>query len=165
MDEIIVIRAADPDGSIFKAIVNALKGKRAEVVHINAPASSVLRIGKLEIDHEHRLVLMAGREVRLNHGEYAILYCMASSPGQVFSKAQLYADVFPNGFVKEEIILGNIADLTHELSKRNIANILPAKTDCSGGRIPKTGHQLGNRGLAGARWADNSGHGTGLRRE
>ena len=90
MDEIIVIRAADPDGSIFKAIVNALKGKRAEVVHINAPASSVLRIGKLEIDHEHRLVLMAGREVRLNHGEYAILYCMASSPGQVFSKAQLY---------------------------------------------------------------------------
>ena len=91
MDEIIVIRAADPDGSIFKAIVNALKGKRAEVVHINAPASSVLRIGKLEIDHENRLVLMAGREVRLNHGEYAMLYCMASAPGQVFSKAQLYA--------------------------------------------------------------------------
>ena len=91
MDEIIVIRAADPDGSIFKAIVNARKGKRAEVVHINAPASSVLRIGKLEIDHERRLVLMAGREVGLNHGEYAMLYCMASSPGQVFSKAQLYA--------------------------------------------------------------------------
>ena len=49
MDEIIVIRAADPDGSIFKAIVNALKDKRAEVVHVNAPASSVLRIGELEI--------------------------------------------------------------------------------------------------------------------
>ena len=36
-------------------------------------------------------VLVASREVRLNHGEYAMLYCMASSPGQVFSKAQLYA--------------------------------------------------------------------------
>ena len=69
MDEIIVIRAADPDGSIFKAIVNALKGKRAEVVHINAPASSVLRIGELEIHHGHRRVFVAGREVRLNHGE------------------------------------------------------------------------------------------------
>ena len=33
---------------------------------------------------------MAGREVELNHGEYAMLYCMASSPGHVFSKAQLY---------------------------------------------------------------------------
>ena len=44
MDETIVIRAADPDGSIFKAIVNALKGKRAEVVHINAPDCSALRV-------------------------------------------------------------------------------------------------------------------------
>ena len=91
MSEIIVIRVADPDGSLFQAIVNALKDKRAEVIHAAAPASSVLRIGELEIHHEHRRVLVAGREVRLNHGEYAMLYCMASSPGQVFSKAQLYA--------------------------------------------------------------------------
>ena len=90
MEEIIVIRAADPDGSVFKAVMDALKGKRAEVVDVTAAATSVLRIGDMEIHHEHRRVLMAGREVRLNHGEYAMLYCMASSPGQVFSKAQLY---------------------------------------------------------------------------
>ena len=90
MDEIIVIRAADPDGSIFKAIVNALKDKRTEAVHVADTVSSVLRVGELEIHHEYRWVMMAGREVRLNHGEYAMLYCMASSPGQVFSKAQLY---------------------------------------------------------------------------
>ena len=51
----------------------------------------MLRIGELEIYHEQKRVIMAGREVQLNHGEYAMLYCMASSPGQVFSKAQLYA--------------------------------------------------------------------------
>ena len=90
MDEIIVIRAADPDGSIFKAIVNALKDKRTEAVHVADTVSSVLRVGELEIHHEYRWVMMAGREVELNHGEYAMLYCMASSPGQVFSKAQLY---------------------------------------------------------------------------
>ena len=90
MEEIIVIRAADPDGSVFQAVMDSLKGKRAEVVDVAAPATSVLRIGELEIHHEHRRVLMAGREVELNHGEYAMLYCMASSPGQVFSKAQLY---------------------------------------------------------------------------
>ena len=91
MEEIIVIRAADPDGSLFQAIVDALKDRRAEIIHVTAQFSAVLRIGELEINHEHRRVLMAGREVRLNHGEYAMLYCMASSPGQVFSKAQLYA--------------------------------------------------------------------------
>ena len=90
MDEIIIIRAADPDGSVFQAVMDALKGKRAEVVDVAAPATSVLRIGELEIHHKHRRVLMAGRGVELNHGEYAMLYCMASSPGQVFSKAQLY---------------------------------------------------------------------------
>ncbi|MBM6886083.1 winged helix-turn-helix domain-containing protein [Pseudoflavonifractor phocaeensis] len=91
MDEIIVIRAADPDGSIFRAVVDVLRDKKGTVTEDIPPASPVLRVGELEIHHEYRRVLMAGREVRLNHGEYAMLYCMASSPGQVFSKAQLYA--------------------------------------------------------------------------
>ena len=91
LNEIIVVRVTDPDGSLFQAIMDALKDKRTEIIHVTAPFSTVLRIGELEIYHEHRKVLMAGREVRLNHGEYAMLYCMASSPGQVFSKAQLYA--------------------------------------------------------------------------
>ena len=90
MEEIIVIRAADPDGSVFQAVMDALKGKRAEVVDVSNLSASMLRIGDLEIHHEYRRVLRAGREVVLNHGEYAMLYCMASSPGQVFSKAQLY---------------------------------------------------------------------------
>ena len=90
MEEVIVIRAQDPDGSVFKAVMDALKGKRAEVVDVSNLSASVLHIGDLEIHHEQRRVLMAGREVELNHGEYAMLYCMASSPGQVFSKAQLY---------------------------------------------------------------------------
>ena len=64
--------------------------KRAEVVSILPRPPPVLRIRELEIYHKHRRVFMAGRRVELNHGEYAMLYCMASSPGQVFSKAQLY---------------------------------------------------------------------------
>ena len=108
MEEIIVIRAADPDGSVFKAVVDALRGKRAEVVSVAAPVSSMLRIGELEIYHEHRKVLMAGREVRLNHGEYAMLYCMASAPGQVFSKAQLYAAAWGEGYLHRTTSVENI---------------------------------------------------------
>ena len=108
MEEIIVIRAADPDGSVFKAVVDALKGKRAEVVSVAAPVSSMLRIGELEIYHEYRRVLMAGREVRLNHGEYVMLYCMASAPGQVFSKAQLYAAAWGEEYLHGETSVENI---------------------------------------------------------
>lgn len=91
VDEIIVIRAADPDGSIFRAVVDVLRDKKGTVTEVIPPASPVLRVGELEIHHEYRRVLMVGREVRLNHGEYAMLYCMASAPGHVFTKAQLYA--------------------------------------------------------------------------
>ena len=108
MEEIIVIRAADPDGSVFKAVMDALKGKRAEVVDVTAAATSVLRIGDMEIHHEHRRVLMAGREVQLNHGEYSMLYCMASSPGQVFSKTQLYAAAWGEEYLHGTTSVENI---------------------------------------------------------
>ena len=97
MAEIIVIYAQDPDGSVFQAVMDSLNGKRAEVVDVSDLSASVLHIGDLEIHHEQRRVLMAGREVELNHGEYAMLYCMASSPGQVFSKAQLYEAAWGGG--------------------------------------------------------------------
>ena len=100
MEEVIVIRAQDPDGSVFQAVMDALKGKRAEVVDVSNLSASVLHIGDLEIHHEQRRVLMAGREVELNHGEYAMLYCMASSPGQVFSKAQLYEDAWGEEYLR-----------------------------------------------------------------
>ena len=107
MDEIIVIRAADPDGSVFQAIVDALKDKRTEAVVMSLTSvSSVLRVGELEIHHEYRWVMMAGREVELNHGEYAMLYCMASSPGQVFSKAQLYEAAWGGGISKRDKLRG-----------------------------------------------------------
>ena len=106
IDEIIVIRAADPDGSLFQTLMDALENKRTEVIHVAVPFSSVLRIGELEIHHEYRRVLMAGREVVLNHGEYAMLYCMASSPGQVFSKAQLYEAGWGGGISKRDKLRG-----------------------------------------------------------
>ena len=108
MDEIIVIRAADPDGSLFQAIMDVLKDKRAEVIHAATSVSSVLRVGELEIHHEYRWVMMAGREVRLNHGEYAMLYCMASAPGQVFSKVQLYAAAWGEGYLHRTTSVENI---------------------------------------------------------
>ena len=108
MEEIIVIRATDPDGSLFRAIIDALKDKRAEVIHAAAPASPVLHIGELEIHHEHRRVLMACREVQLNHGEYTMLYCMASAPGQVFSKAQLYAAAWGEEYLHGTTSVENI---------------------------------------------------------
>ena len=53
-------------------------------------------------------VLVASREVRLNHGDYALLTCMASSPGQVFSKAQLFAAAWGEEYLPGTASVENI---------------------------------------------------------
>ena len=88
--EVIIIRTVDSDGSTFRAIMDALRDKRVEIIELAASSHNVLAFGNIEIYPEHRIVLKAGEKVRLNHGEFSMLLLLASAPGQVFSKEQLY---------------------------------------------------------------------------
>ena len=90
VNELIVIRAADPDGSMFRAIMDVLRDRKAEVIELAAPSLDAFTFGEIAIYPERRTVLKAGEEVRLNHGEFSVLLLLASAPGQVFSKNQLY---------------------------------------------------------------------------
>lgn len=90
VNEIIVIRAADPDASMFRAIMDVLRDRKAEVIELAAPSLDAFTFGEIAIYPERRTVLKAGEEVRLNHGEFSVLLLLASAPGQVFSKNQLY---------------------------------------------------------------------------
>lgn len=93
MQEIIVIRTFDPDGSIFRSILGALQGKDVQILHaadLEVSAPSALTLGDIEIFPEQRRVTKAGVEICLNYGEFSILYCMARCPGRVFSREQLY---------------------------------------------------------------------------
>ena len=88
--EIIVIRTSDPDGSIYRAIVDALQEKNVQVLHAAHLEPSSLTLGDIEIFPEQHRVMKAGVEIHLNYGEFSILYCMARYPGRVFSREQLY---------------------------------------------------------------------------
>ena len=101
MGDLIIIRTSDSDGSVFKAIIDALQGKSAEIVDVAVVTPPVLVIGEIEIHPAYHKVIVAGKELPLNHGEFAMLYCMAKAPGQVFTREQLYAaawdEVYPCG--------------------------------------------------------------------
>ena len=90
MKEVIIIRTVDPDGSMFQAIMDALRSRRAEVFELTGTSHDMLTFGDVEIYPNLRTVLKAGEEVSLNHGEFSMLLLLASHPKQVFSKAQLY---------------------------------------------------------------------------
>lgn len=88
MDEIIIIRALDSDGSSFKKIIDALHENNIRMAEMISP---VLSFGEIEIYPASRRVLRAGSEIRLNYSEYSILHCMAKSSGRVYTKEQLYS--------------------------------------------------------------------------
>ena len=90
MKEVIIIRTVDPDGSMFQAIMDALRSRRAEVFELTGTSHDMLTFGDVEIYPNLRTVLKAGEEVQLSHGEFSMLLLLASHPKQVFSKAQLY---------------------------------------------------------------------------
>ena len=68
MEEIIVIRAVDPDESVFQIIMDALHGTTVQVIETT---SSMLSFGDVRIYPAYRRVLKAGEEIHLNHGEYS----------------------------------------------------------------------------------------------
>lgn len=88
--EVIIIRTTDPDGSMFRAIMDAIRDRCAEVIELTAPAHEIFTFGNIEVYPDRRMVLKAGREVHLNHSEFSMLMLLASAPGRVFSKEQLY---------------------------------------------------------------------------
>ncbi len=90
MEQIIVIRTSDPDGSIFRSIMGVLQEKDVQILHATDLDPSALTLGDIQIFPEQRRVTKAGAEICLNYGEFSILYCMARCPGRVFSREQLY---------------------------------------------------------------------------
>ena len=90
MEQIIVIRTSDPDGSIFQSIMGALQGKDVQILHAADLDPSAMALGDIQIFPEQRRVTKAGKEICLNYGEFSILYCLARCPGRVFSREQLY---------------------------------------------------------------------------
>lgn len=90
MQEIIVIRTFDPDGSVFHSILEVLPGENIQIFHAAGLEPPALTLGDIEIFPEERRVTKSGVEICLNYGEFSILYCMARCPGRVFSREQLY---------------------------------------------------------------------------
>lgn len=102
--------------------MNVLKDKRTEAESAVAPVSLCCASENWRYRANHR-VFMSGREVRINHEEYAMLYYMASVPGQVFSKVQFYAAAWGEDYLYGTNSVENIISRMRK-SWRRILSIL-----------------------------------------
>lgn len=72
----------------------------------------------LVIDPKTRQVLLAGKNLRLTRKEFDLLYYLASNPGQVFSREQLYNQVWDDHTIHnvDEAVKAQIKTLRKKLS-------------------------------------------------
>lgn len=94
--------------ALFQAGADACIEKPVDLDVCVAQARSLLQLYKgskghcrpltfgseLIISRCHRQVLVEGKPLQLTRKEFDLLHCLASSPGQVFSREQLYAHVW-----------------------------------------------------------------------
>lgn len=73
-------------------------------------------LDNLVIDPKYRAVILNGKHNKLTNYEFEILYLLAKSPGQVFSKEQIYNQVWKSSYYGAE---DNVVSLIRRIKKKN----------------------------------------------
>lgn len=75
-----------------------------------------IHIGELTVDLSKRSVVMGNTEVMLTNREFEILYLLASSPGRVFSKEQIYDLVWEEPYSGDyNIVMSHIRNISEKI--------------------------------------------------
>lgn len=88
-------------------------------LHPNAKECFTLAFGNdLIIDPESRQVFLKGKEISFTRKEFDLLFCLASNPGKVFSREQLYDKVWNEyaAFNVDDVVKAHIKALRQKLS-------------------------------------------------
>jgi two-component system, OmpR family, KDP operon response regulator KdpE len=81
-----------------------------------APAGTVVRFGRIEIDLDKRVVKVGGEEVHLTPNEYRLLQVLIKYPGKVVTQRQLLNEVWgPNSVEQAQYLRVYVAQLRRKL--------------------------------------------------
>ena len=85
----------------LRELVARVKAHLRETPQVSEPTAKGLRLGELFIDTDSRTVTVAEKEVDLTFKEFELLLAMAKQPNRVFSRDQLFAQVWGSDFLGE----------------------------------------------------------------
>ena len=88
-----LIEIFDEEENVVYDLSKLLDGKKQTGKTGNYSTTS-LRYDSIEIDQKYRMVKRDDANVKLTNYEFDILYLLAKLPGQVFSKKQIYEQVW-----------------------------------------------------------------------
>ncbi len=82
---------------VFLTRIKALMKRRINYDNANSPKQIVA--GKLTIDTGHHRVFFDGKEIMLPQKEFKLISILASQPGKVFTREEIYAGIWGNDIV------------------------------------------------------------------
>ena len=115
MGKVLVIAFDDDDETVLEELLLFLESKD-NVKLVNLPlADHCIEYDHLIIDAKYRKVEIDGKSIELTNYEFEILYLLARYPGQVFSKEQIYNQVWKEPYYGAE---DNVMSLIRRIRKK-----------------------------------------------
>lgn len=95
MGNMLVAIFIDGEENIFNELVLFLEMKGYSMFKLsNTFSTTILKYDTFMINAKYRTVKIDGKSIDLTNYEFEILYLLARNPGQVFSKEQIYNQVW-----------------------------------------------------------------------
>ena len=116
MGKVMVLSFSDEEEDIYQRMMQIISNsKNFEWCNMLQETNNI-HIGELTVDLSKRSVVMGNTEVMLTNREFEILYLLASSPGRVFSKDQIYDIVWEEPYSGDyNIVMSHIRNIREKI--------------------------------------------------
>lgn len=97
--------------------------RRGSSTQIENPSASILKFNNLKIDRDKYIVYRDGKEIILPRKEFNLLELLASKPGKVFQREEIYDTVWGDTYVGDRTIDVHIRKLREKLGDDLIVTV------------------------------------------
>jgi len=97
--------------------------RRGSSTQIENPSASILKFNNLKIDRDKYIVYRDGKEIILPRKEFNLLELLASKPGKVFQREEIYDTVWGDAYVGDRTIDVHIRKLREKLGDDLIVTV------------------------------------------
>ncbi|MDU2131575.1 MAG: response regulator transcription factor [Finegoldia magna] len=99
----------------LKARVEAMVRRYIDFNQKSTDQSDILTIDGMQIDKENRIVKISDNNIELTNKEFDLLYFLASNKGRIFTKKQIYTNVWEEDYLFDD---SNIMSFISKLRKK-----------------------------------------------
>ena len=116
MGKVMVLSFSDEEEYIYQRMMQIISNSKNFEWCNMLQKENDIHIGELTVDLSKRSVVMGNTEVMLTNREFEILYLLASSPGRVFSKEQIYDLVWEEPYSGDyNIVMSHIRNIREKI--------------------------------------------------